>query len=81
MTTQTVSDAFWLCIYELMLIGCFRFIISYLTKYDFIVSLFTSITILYSANFLQLIDSSTYYYKYHQIQSASSFISCYQSMI
>lgn len=81
MTIQTVSNAFWLSLYVLMLIDCFRFIISYLTKYDFIVLLFTSITILYSANFLQLIDSSTYYYKYQQIQSASSFISYYQSMI
>lgn len=81
MTTQTVSDAFWVCLYGFNAHSCFRFIIRYLTKYDSIVLLLTSITILYSANFLQLIDSSTYYYKYQQIQSASSFISCYQPMI
>lgn len=81
MTTQTVSDAFRLCLYGLMLIDCFRFIISILTKYDFNVVLLTSITILYSIYFLHLIDLPTYYYEYQQIQSAPSFISYDQSMI
>lgn len=56
MTTQTVSDAFWVCLYGLMLIAVLD--LSY-----------------------AILQRSTYYYKYQQIQSASSFISCYQSMI
>lgn len=67
MTIQTVSNAFWLSLYGLMLIDCFRFVISYLTKYDYIVLLFTSITILYSANFFYLIDLPIYYYEYQEI--------------
>lgn len=56
MFAQTVFGEFYLILYELLVIECFRFTISFLTKHDFIIVLFTSITILYSVKVLDLID-------------------------
>ncbi len=61
MATQTVSGTFYLRLYELLVIECFRFTISFLTKYDVIVVLLTLMSKLYSVNFFHPVDLSTNY--------------------
>lgn len=61
MATYTVSGIFYLRLYELLVIECFRFTISFLTKCDVIAVLLTLMTKLYSVNFFHPADLSTNY--------------------
>lgn len=61
MFAQTVFGEFYLILYELLVIECFRFTISFLTKYDVNVVLLTLMTKLYSVNFFPPVDLPTNY--------------------